>query len=149
MRHAEKPDDKRDPDLSQVGHARAKALAKFIPEKLFAPDFIFASAISKHSARPYETVRPLSKVTGTPIDSTVADQDYRALADDLLSGSSYAGKVGVVCWHHGNIPLLMNELGAPRGQYPDPWDAKVFNLILRVDFDDSGAPQVSKVDEPF
>lgn len=38
--------------------------------------FIFATSISKHSARPYETVKPLSNATGIPIDAIYADQDY-------------------------------------------------------------------------
>jgi phosphohistidine phosphatase SixA len=149
MRHAEKSPDPRDPDLSPEGLARAEKLASYIPDTFGAPDFIFATAISKHSARPYETVEPLAKRTGKPIDATIADQDYGALASDLLSGGAYSGKQGVICWHHGNIPSLLHALGAKDGEYPDPWDAKVFNLILKVEFDGNAIPQVSKVEEPF
>lgn len=152
MRHAEKPGDPQDPHLSPSGVARAKQLARYIPESFGQPDFIFASAPSKHSVRPYETVQPLSKRTGVPIDATYADQDYGALAADLLSGRTggdVAGKQGVICWHHGNIPSLLHALGAKDGEYPDPWDRNVFNLILRVDFKDGEDPRVSKVLEPF
>jgi hypothetical protein len=102
--------------------------------------------------RPYETVQPLSKRTGIPIDATYADQDYGALAADLLSGATggdVAGKQGVICWHHGNIPSLLRALGGKGGDYPDPWDPNVFGLILKVEFRNGEAPKVSKVEEPF
>jgi phosphohistidine phosphatase SixA len=147
MRHAEGPNDPRDPNLSPEGLARAEKLASYVPTTFAAPDFIFAAAVSKHSMRPYETVEPLAKQTGKPIDATVADQDYGILAGDLLAGGPYAAKQGVICWHHGDIPALLHALGAKQGDYPDPWDPKVFNLILKVDFIDG--IKVSKILEPF
>ena len=147
MRHAEKPADPYDPDLSPAGYDRAETLARYAPETFGVPDFIFAAAISKHSARPYETVKPLSKRTGVPIDATIADQDYCVLASDLLSGT-YADQHGVICWHHGHIPALMQALGAENGDYPDPWDPEVFNLILKVDLS-TKPPTVTKITEPF
>jgi phosphohistidine phosphatase SixA len=148
MRHAEKSGDPSDPDLTAAGEARATALADYIPQEFGAPDFIFAAALSKHSARPYETVQPLARRVGVPIDATIADQDYGVLASDLLSDADYAAKRIVVCWHHGNIPSLMHALGAASGTYPDPWDPAVFNLILKVEFP-VGGPSVTSVVEPF
>jgi phosphohistidine phosphatase SixA len=49
MRHAEKPDDLTNPDLSHAGRERAKALATWIPQVCPNFDFLFASAISKQS----------------------------------------------------------------------------------------------------
>jgi phosphohistidine phosphatase SixA len=146
MRHAEKPDKPDDPDLSKAGHVRAIRLASFIPDEFGNPDFIIASAISHSSARPYETVRPLSEVTGIGIEATIVDDDYKSLANDLLT--KYAGKQVVVCWHHGNIPRLMHQLGAKKGDYPDPWDPTVFNLILQVGFS-GGDVTVKQVKENF
>jgi broad specificity phosphatase PhoE len=80
MRHAEKTSDPKDPDLAEAGVRRAQELVDYIRDTFGTPDFLFASAISKHSARPYETLKPLSKKTGIPIDTTYADQDYGALA---------------------------------------------------------------------
>ena len=148
MRHAEKPDDPDDPDLTEDGHARAIKLATFIPQQFGAPDFIFAAAITRHSARPYETVRPLSQATSVGIDATIADNDYGALAKELLTKTKYADKSVVVCWHHGNIPSLMRYLGASAGSYPDPWNHTVFNLILEVGFS-GGSVSVKQVAEPF
>jgi broad specificity phosphatase PhoE len=148
MRHAEKPADPMDPNLTAAGKKRAKRLATFIPKELGKPDFIFAAAISPHSKRPYETIKPLSKATKVAIDARIADNDYGVLAQELLTKKKYAGKCILVCWHHGNIPPLMRALRAPQGQYPSPWKHTVFNLILRLEFPD-GKPKVKKVYEPF
>ena len=149
MRHAEKPDDPKDPDLSKAGFDRANALSTYLPATFGKPDNIFAAAITKHSARPYETVEPLSKRVGEPIDATIADTDYEVLATDLLNSGTYTGRRIVVCWHHGNIPSLMQALGAAQGEYPSPWDPAVFNLILKIEFTHSGSLVVTQVSEPF
>ena len=149
MRHAEKTADPQDPDLSPAGLERAKKLADYIPQEFDPLDFLFASALSRHSARPYETIKPLSKKIGLPIDATYADNDYEAFAGALLSDPRYSGKKILVAWHHGNIPPLANALGAPAGQYPNPWNASVFNLILRFEWQAAGQPTVTEVTEPF
>jgi broad specificity phosphatase PhoE len=148
MRHAEKPADPADPNLTAAGKKRAKQLARWIPKEFSKPDFIFAAAISAHSARPYETVKPLSKRIRVGIDGKIADNDYGVLAQELLTKKKYAGKNIVVCWHHGNIPSLMRMLGARKSEYPDPWRHTVFNLVLRLEFP-GDKPKVRKVHEPF
>jgi|SRR5215469_14112230 len=124
MRHAEKPNDPTDPDLSDAGFARANRLAGWLPQQFGPPDFLVASALSKHSARPFVTIKPLAKALGIPIDATFADQDYPALAQELLTGSRYVGRLVLVCWHHGHIPSLARDLRAESGRYPDPWDSR-------------------------
>jgi broad specificity phosphatase PhoE len=149
MRHGEKSGDPDDPNLTPVGQARAKALPAYIEATFGKPDFIFAATVSRHSARPLETVQPLADKTGVRINTDFADQDYGALAKHLRKDLTYAGKLVVICWHHGNIPNLMNALGAAKGSYPDPWPREVFNLILEAKFDARGAPTVQSVTEPF
>jgi len=83
------------------------------------------------------------------IDDSYADQDYGALAHDLRKHASYDGALVVVCWHHGNIPNMMHALKAADGDYPDPWDRKVFNLILRLDMREQETPAISRITEPF
>jgi hypothetical protein len=148
-RHAENPADPSNPNLTAAGKKRATRLATWIPDTFeIKPDFIFAAAITTHSARPYETVRPLSKRQKVGIDAVIADNDYGVLAQRLLTKKRYAGKRIVVCWHHGNIPSLMRRLRAPKGQYPDPWDHTVFDLILQVEFP-NGKAKVKEISEPF
>ena len=97
MRHAEKPEDLQNPDLSPAGRERTEKLATYVPKTFGALDFIFAAAISKHSARPFETVKPLSEAIGIPTDATIADNDYEVLAADLLGKQRYDGKRVLVC----------------------------------------------------
>lgn len=148
MRHAEKPDDKRDPNLSDAGRLRAQELVAYIPKTFGEPSFLFASAESKHSRRPIETLEPLSHDLGLSIDANFADQDYGALAQELQTNGRYENKLAVVCWHHGNIPSLAHALGLPDKTYPDPWDRSVFNQILDVTFV-NGAPSVQEITEFF
>jgi phosphohistidine phosphatase SixA len=149
-RHAEKANaNPTSGDLSPDGRARAERLASYLPSTFGAPAFIFSSAISKHSARPYQTVEPLSKSVGVPIDATIADHDYEVLAHDLLTNPRYVGAGVVICWHHGNIPSLMHALGAKAGTYPDPWERAVFDLILELDYPLAGPPNVTRITEPF
>jgi broad specificity phosphatase PhoE len=148
MRHAEKPDNPIDPHLSDAGQARAEKLADYVP-KICVPDSLFASAMSKHSVRPIETITPLSKKIGVPIDSTIADQDCPVLAQELLTDPKYDGKLVLICWHHGHIPELAFALGASGAKVPNPWDPNVFNLILNLDYSEGSKPTVTQITEPF
>lgn len=149
MRHAEKPADASNRDLSPAGFARAAMLADYIPKEFGRqPDFIFATADSKHSSRPRETVEPLSKESGVPIDSTYADANFDELAHDIENDPKYAGKFVVIAWHHGEIPDLARSLGAPDGTYPDPWPANRFDHVLKFNYGaDGGTPEVTDVTE--
>ncbi len=148
MRHAEKPADPNDINLSPPGQTRAQKLATYIPATFGIPQFIFAAAVSNHSARPVQTVQPLSDATHVPIDAKIADGDYAKLAKKLLEDAKYSGQHGVVCWHHEKIPALVRALGAKSG-FPDPWDPAVFNLILKLDYAAGQDPPVTKITEPF
>ena len=148
MRHAEKAGDPLNPDLSPEGHGRAKRLATYIPDTFGKPDFLFATANSKHSHRPHQTLKPLAERLGLPINMDFADQDYGTLAHQVLQDPKYEARRIVVCWHHGNIPSLAHALKVVPGDYPDPWKSSVFNLILQFDFVE-GAIQARSVTEPF
>jgi hypothetical protein len=149
MRHAEKPDDPTDPNLSAAGYARAGRLSAWVPQELAAsPDFIFAAADSIGSCRPRETVTPLSQTVGVPIEDATPDKQFADLAGHLLAKPKYVGKRVVIAWHHGHIPQFAAALGAPTGSYPSPWDPDVFNLVLAFDFS-SPTAAVSQITEPF
>ena len=148
MRHAEKPADPADIHLSPAGAERAEDLAGYIPQTFGKPDFLFAAANSKHSDRPLETIEPLAKATGRPIDSSHPDDDYAALAGKLLGKPHFEGKLTVVCWHHEKIPHFAKALGAREGDTPQPWDPDVFNRILQFSFK-AGKLTVQQIEEPF
>jgi phosphohistidine phosphatase SixA len=136
MRHAEKPDDKSDPDLSAAGLERAKNLPGRIQAILCEPvQFIFAARRSAHSNRAVETVTPLSLSVGVNINSDVADKDYAVLAKQILNEEVYDGKRIVVCWHHDNLADLAATLGAAPQDYPGVWPGTVFDLVLVFKWD--------------
>lgn len=148
MRHAEKPDDKDDPNLSAAGYKRAQELVGWVPDALGTPAFIFASAQSKHSNRAIETVTPLARSLGLAIDSSYADAHYADLAKYILDKPKYDGSIILICWHHGEAPQLLHHLKAPKGSYADPWPPAVFNVVYGVDYS-SGTPTVTEYTEPF
>jgi len=132
IRHAEKPESDDDPNLTSKGYERAKALAEVIPKHFCTPDFIWATARSKHSNRPFETVTPLAKALHLTILNQYADADFAKLAHDLLTDPTYGGKTILVCWHHGEIPKLAAALGAKDA--PSAWNPKVFDRVWVLRF---------------
>jgi hypothetical protein len=155
LRHAEKPDDAKDPDLSSRGAARAAALPSLFlapptfrtkPAPFPTPDFIFAAEKSKESNRPVETVTPLTKALGDmPIHAKHKDDDFQAVADEIFGDKKYAGKTILICWHHGKIPKLAVTIldkakngNKVKDQLPKPWDDAVFDRIWQITFDDAG-----------
>jgi hypothetical protein len=137
IRHAEKLTDGRE-DLSVAGFMRAAMLPQlFLPTPgssralLAKPAFLFATAKSKHSNRPFETIMPLSSGLNLPISNEIENDDFAALAKDLLSGK-YAGKIVLVSWHHGNIPKLATALGAVAPY--TVWPETQFDRVWRIDY---------------
>jgi phosphohistidine phosphatase SixA len=139
-RHAEKPDQTdgdKDPNLSKQGYERADALAKVIPEHFPKPDFLIATKKSKSSARPIETITPLSKAIHENIESDYKDDDFAQEAHEVLTDPKYAGKVVLIAWHHGKIPELAKALGVK--DCPDKWNSKVFDRVWEITYDNGVA----------
>jgi len=151
MRHADKPEDPEDEDLSEAGMARAEHLATYIPQTFGKPDYIIATAHSKHSNRPTETVKPLAAALGMKVQHDMGDDDFQELVNEIFSNPAYHGTTVVVCWHHGKLPAIAAMLGAPAGSYPDPWPEDAYNIILDLRYDPSSGspPTVMRVLEPF
>jgi broad specificity phosphatase PhoE len=137
IRHAEKPEDPHDPNLSPQGVERAQALAKNC-EKLFGKlDCLFAAETSAASARSVETIDPLAQAIHVDIDSSVSNKDYAVLASRLLAGpTDYSGKTVLICWHHENIPELAQGLRAVNA--PGNWMSEVFDRIWVLEYQSSG-----------
>jgi phosphohistidine phosphatase SixA len=137
IRHAEKPEDPHDPNLSTQGVERAQALAQNC-EKLFGKlDCLFAAETSGRSSRPVDTIDPLAQMIHIEIDSGVSNKDYSVLAAKLLAGpTDYDGKSVLICWHHENIPKLAQELRAANA--PANWMDEVFDRIWVLEYQSSG-----------
>jgi phosphohistidine phosphatase SixA len=151
MRHADKPDEPEDSDLSEAGMKRAEHLATYISQTFGKPDYIIATAHSKHSDRPTETVQPLASALGMEVQHDIKDNDFEELVNEIFSDPAYHGKTVVISWHHGNLPAIAAMLGAPAGSYPDPWPDDTYNIILdfRYDANSGSPPTVARVVEPF
>ena len=149
LRHGEKPDDPKSPDLAPAGMVRAERLAVYIPATFGRPNFVFAAAVAKDSVRSYLTMRPLCDATEVPLDASFKGKKYEDLATKLLSDPAYADRMVVVCWSHNELPEVAEALNARAGDYPDPWDPEVFNLILQLDYGKGGEPTVTSVIQPF
>lgn len=151
MRHADKNDDPSDEDLSEAGMLRAEHLATYIPETFGKPDIIIATAHSKHSDRPKETVKPLADALGLKVQHDFENDEFSDLVYEIFNDPDYKDKTVVICWHHGKLPAMAALLGAPAGSYPDPWPNDAYNLVLDLQYDPfaGSPPKVARVIEPF
>ncbi len=141
IRHAEKPDNGQ--GLSPTGQQRAEAYVRYFknfqvasnPLKL---DCLFATADSKGSQRPRLTLEPLGKALGLKIDSRFKNKKFQELADEIQSRDH--GKSILICWHHGEIPELVQALGAdPAKLLPEAkWPDQQFGWVLQLRYDDEG-----------
>jgi len=141
IRHGEKPET--GTGLTSKGEERAKAYVKYFQTLktgvgTFHPDYLFASADSKKSARERLTLEPLAKAINQSINLTFKNGRYQELADAMRAKRH--GKNILICWHHGNIPKLVDALGGdstkliPGGKWPDA----VFDWVIQLSFDSSG-----------
>ncbi len=142
LRHAEKPIDDKASDLAPQGYKRAMALpGLFFPQsgssvpRFPRPDALFATAVSKHSNRPIETITPLSQALHLPINRDFEDAETGSIAKEVLSGR-YAGKTVLICWHHGEIHNIAKAFGvadAPK------WKEEVFDQVWQIEWHDGQA----------
>jgi hypothetical protein len=101
-------------------------------------NYLFAAADSKESQRARLTIEPTSKMLGLAIDSQFEDGQFQKLADEIRAKPH--GQNILICWHHGEIPQLVQALGAdpgrlfPKGKWPD----EVFNWVVELRYDSNG-----------
>jgi hypothetical protein len=101
--------------------------------RFLTPNFIFATQRSKNSNRPIETVTPLATALNLPINEGYADNDadIKGMTGAILNEFAFAGKIVLICWHHGTIPDVAKALGIPR---PPKWDGKIFDRVWQITF---------------
>jgi 2,3-bisphosphoglycerate-dependent phosphoglycerate mutase len=100
VRHAEKADATKDPDLSEAGRARAEALAKTLRDANITA--IYATEFK----RTQQTAAPLAKALGITM-TTLPAKDSVALIAKLRASNGNALLVG----HSDTISNLMKALG--------------------------------------
>jgi len=100
VRHAEKADATKDPDLSEAGRARAEALAKTLRDANITA--IYATEFK----RTQQTAAPLAKALGITVTILPA-KDNAALIAKLRASNGNALVVG----HGDTMPDLIKALG--------------------------------------
>jgi broad specificity phosphatase PhoE len=141
VRHAEKPDS--GPGLTPAGQQRATSYVRYFEEyrigtQVLRVDRLIAAADTKASQRPRLTLEPLSRALKLPIDTQYRDKDTDALAQALKTQPG--GKTILICWHHGDIPSLLQALGGdsdallPKGKWPEG----VYNWVIQLRYDGRG-----------
>ena len=100
VRHAEKADATKDPDLSEAGRARAEALAKALRDANITAIYV------TEFKRTQQTAAPLAKALGITV-TVLPAQDSAALIAKLRALNGNALVVG----HGDTIPNLIKALG--------------------------------------
>lgn len=150
IRHAEKTTDKTDIHLSAQGYQRAEALrglfdihpdyaSPTLPNHVFAAQYI----PSKNSERCVETVTPLAQKLNLTVETPYAEDQYKNLANELLSNPIYDGQVILIAWEHSILPSLAQALGNACAQ---TWDGAVFDRAWILDY--KNGQNVSCTDKP-
>jgi hypothetical protein len=141
IRHAEKPAS--GDGLTPAGEARAEAYVNYfqnytVAGEPFGVDHLFAAADSKGSKRPRLTLTPLSRATGLAINQPFTDKQFQELARELQTRPH--GKHIIICWHHGEIPGLLQALGARPEQllHKGKWPDEVFGWVIQLRYDENG-----------
>lgn len=130
VRHAEKPASLA-PHLALRGRMRAIGLSKLLP-KIISPDYVFASTSTKHSARPYQTIRFTADRLGLNVRTEFADRETKEFVK-TLQGKEFEGKTILMCWHHGMMPKLIRELGHEPPY--ETWPEELYDRIISIDQD--------------
>jgi broad specificity phosphatase PhoE len=118
VRHAEKAEATKDPDLSEAGRARAEALAKVLRDANITA--IYATEFK----RTQQTAAPLAKALGITV-TVLPAQDSAALKLRASNGNA------LVVGHGDTIPNLIKALGisAPINIAENDYD-NLFVLVL-------------------
>jgi phosphohistidine phosphatase SixA len=128
VRHAEKPASTK-PHLAIRGKMRSIGLARLLP-KLVKPDFVFASTSTRHSDRPYQTIRPTADKLRLDVSTKYADKATKKMVKELRK-KKFRNKTILICWHHGQMPKLIRELGHTSPY--KPWPEELFDRIISID----------------
>ena len=100
VRHAEKADDSKDPELSEAGRARAEALANMLRDSKIS--VIYTTEFK----RTQQTAAPLAKALALTV-TTLPAENQAALVAKLRTSTATSLVVG-----HGNtIPDIIKALG--------------------------------------
>lgn len=119
VRHGEKTDDKQDPELSEAGQKRAKALARTL--RSVKLDACFASEFKRTQL----TATPTATAAKLEVTERAAGNES-LLANELKT--NFAGKTVLFVGHSNTVPLLMKHLGVK--SIPKIGESDYDNLVI-------------------
>jgi hypothetical protein len=100
--------------------------------RFLAPDVLLATADSSASKRPKQTISPTAAALCLPINDDYSNKPNGiAELGQVLQTAPYAGKIILICWHHGTMEELaaaLNAAGATK------WDGTVFDRVWLIDY---------------
>jgi hypothetical protein len=144
VRHAEKPDN--GTNLAPEGSARAQKYVQYFQNQVrydgqpIRWNYLFASAESDKSDRPFLTIQPLSEAIDLKIDSAFKNKHFQDLVKELRKneGNKFDNANVLICWHHGELLDLASALGAnqgdlpPSAHWPAKWPKKAYGWLLKI-----------------
>jgi hypothetical protein len=141
IRHAEKPETGF--ELAPAGVERANKYPGYfknftVDETPLKLDALFATEDSKGSHRPRLTIEPLAHSLGMTIDTQFKADECEQIAAELRTKRH--GSAILICWHHGEIPKLVQALGADPAQVipGSTWPGEVFGWVIQLRYDKEG-----------
>lgn len=151
IRHAERPHHGN--GLTSEGAARAQAYVKYFQEQSkydsqpIRWNFLFASAESDKSNRPFLTLQPLAEAIHLDINDEFKNKDFYDLVAELRKndGHKFDNANILICWHHGEILDLASALGADASDLPKPthwpkkWKHKAYGWLLKIYYNADGS----------
>jgi phosphohistidine phosphatase SixA len=143
IRHAEKPKERGNRDLSREGRSHAESLATALPKQLGTLDFLFAAANSRNSKRPLETLKPLAAGLHLSINEDFPASAYATLAAEILDDEKYSRRRVLVCWRHEYIPRLAQKLLARN--VPHKWPSIDFTSIWMLRYESNVSAELTEM----
>ncbi|KAB8152238.1 hypothetical protein EZY14_014430 [Kordia sp. TARA_039_SRF] len=135
IRHAEKPADSSNENLSTKGYERAAALSYYVPANFGDIHHIFAAGVGlkSPSKRPVETVTPLAERLKKKIHDSFLKYQYQDMVTHILNDDTYNDSVIAIAWQHTNIEAIANAFGAK--EVPTSlWPESCFDLVWKLTY---------------
>ncbi|HAB99943.1 MAG TPA: histidine phosphatase family protein [Parachlamydiales bacterium] len=129
--------------LSLKGRQRAAAL---VPTFLGSPAllhygppaaiYVMKSGNKAPAVRWAQTVISLADELNIPLQNHYNRKETEQLVKEIQETEEYEGKMVLVCWSHGELPLLATQLGAKKA--PKKWPRDVYDRFWILTFEENG-----------
>ncbi|WP_338781608.1 hypothetical protein [Metabacillus sp. FJAT-52054] len=139
LRHAEKPDEPSDHNLSAEGKTRSQLLVQLLLFLYPSIAGIYAAGTGPNdpSKRKIQTVIPLIKYLlhddhqPIAINTVRLAKETEQTANEILSNALYLTKTVIVCWSHQKLPSLAKKLNAKH--VPEKWPEDRYDVLWEID----------------